>query len=135
MLADRIGRAALEDRWRDRALEPDAKARWRILAEFVWYLEHHRLAMTEALTSDDAEIFRHAGRVYERLDALLTAVTPLSRAPRRVRRFGRRTRFSTRTSAPDPAIGSAASRMPTSVLNLRPMPTGWASSEAPARRT
>jgi len=77
LLADRVGRDRLGERWREVALEPEAQARWRILAELLSYLEHHELAMTEPLTPQDAELFRHIGRVLTRLEALVSTATPL----------------------------------------------------------
>ena len=77
LLADQVAREQLGEHWRQLALKPEAQARWRILAELLWYLEHHDLAMIEPLTTEDLEVFRHFERVSTRLEALLSTATPL----------------------------------------------------------
>jgi len=71
-LCERAGRGWADTSWVERALEPDAPAQWRLLAELVWYLEEReRLAVVQPLDADKLAVFAAASNALRTLETLL----------------------------------------------------------------
>jgi hypothetical protein len=85
--ADHLGRGWEGPIWRERALEPEAPAMWRLLHELVAYLEKEDLAVIKPLDRHHVDVFRDAPDTWDRVEALVGQAG---------RQAGRRSRLSLR---------------------------------------
>jgi hypothetical protein len=70
-MADAAGRNGYGTDWRDRALGSDSPARWRLLAELVWYLNDKDLAVLDALDTRQVNAIAYATQAFTTLDKLM----------------------------------------------------------------
>ena len=69
--ADHLGREWKGGLWRERSLQPEAPAMWRLLHELVAYLEKEDLAVIKPLDRHHVDVFRDAPDTWERVEALV----------------------------------------------------------------
>jgi hypothetical protein len=57
--------------WRNKALDGDVPSKWRLLHEFLWYLEREGYAVTQPLTSEDMLVMSRMSRTLDGVEALI----------------------------------------------------------------
>jgi hypothetical protein len=71
-LAEGVGHTWGGRGWREKAVQPDVPAKWRLVWELLWYLEEQEgLAVAHALDDDNLLAYRLMGQTAEAVEALL----------------------------------------------------------------